>query len=330
MKKSLVLVLFFGLIFSLFLQAEQKVKIGFLVKQPEESWFQKEWQFAEQAARDLGFDLVKIGATDGEKVLAGIDNLAAQGARGFVICTPDVKLGPAITAKAKSLNLKVISVDDRFQGSDGKPMVDVPYLGISARKIGENVGQAIWDEFRKRKWKTEETGAIAISFNELETARDRVEGAISALTKNGFPKERIFDAPQKWTDVEGGFNAANIVLTKNPTIRHWFIFALNDETVTGGVRASEGRGFKADNVIAVGINGMAAAVLEFKKAAATGFFGSFLLQAKVHGYDTARMMYEWIARGKEPAKDTRTTGVLITKDTYKKILTENGLEDLIK
>ena len=67
------------------------VKIGFLVKQPEEPWFQLEWKFADQAAKDLGFSLVKIGATDGEKVLAAIDNLAAGGAQGFVICTPDTE-----------------------------------------------------------------------------------------------------------------------------------------------------------------------------------------------------------------------------------------------
>ena len=36
------------------------VKIGFLVKQAEEPWFQDEWRFAEQAAKDKGFQLVTI------------------------------------------------------------------------------------------------------------------------------------------------------------------------------------------------------------------------------------------------------------------------------
>src|SRR4051812_1222761 len=90
------------------------VKIGFLVKQPEEPWFQLEWKFADQAAKDLGFSLVKIGATDGEKVLTGIDNLAAGGAQGLVICTPDTRLGPGIVNRAKSANLKLIAVDDQF------------------------------------------------------------------------------------------------------------------------------------------------------------------------------------------------------------------------
>ena len=92
--------------------APTKVKIGFVVKQPEEPWFQLEWKFAQQAADANHFELVKIGAVDGEKALAAIDNLAAQQAQGFVICTPDTKLGPAIAAKAKAANLKLLSVDD--------------------------------------------------------------------------------------------------------------------------------------------------------------------------------------------------------------------------
>jgi L-arabinose transport system substrate-binding protein len=51
---------------------------------------------------------------DGEKTLSAIDSLAANGAKGFVICPPDVSLGPAIMAKAKLNGLKVIAVDDRF------------------------------------------------------------------------------------------------------------------------------------------------------------------------------------------------------------------------
>src|SRR2546423_1650385 len=82
-------------------------KIGFLVKRPEDPWFQVEWQFAEKAGQELGFDVIKLGTTDAEKVLSAIDNLAAQGAKGFVICTPDVRLGPAIVAKANAAGLKL-------------------------------------------------------------------------------------------------------------------------------------------------------------------------------------------------------------------------------
>ncbi|TWR68155.1 substrate-binding domain-containing protein, partial [Pseudomonas marginalis] len=76
------------------LLAAEEVKIGFLVKQAEEPWFQTEWAFAEKAGKEHGFTVIKIAVPDGEKTLSAIDSLAANGAKGFVICPPDVSLGP--------------------------------------------------------------------------------------------------------------------------------------------------------------------------------------------------------------------------------------------
>jgi L-arabinose transport system substrate-binding protein len=46
--------------------AAERIKIGFIVKQPDESWFQDEWKYADQAGRQFGFDVLKMGVTDGE------------------------------------------------------------------------------------------------------------------------------------------------------------------------------------------------------------------------------------------------------------------------
>lgn len=62
---------------------------------------------------------------------------AASGAKGFVICTPDPKLGPAIMAKARGYDMKVIAVDDQFANAKGKPMDTVPLVMMAATKIGE-------------------------------------------------------------------------------------------------------------------------------------------------------------------------------------------------
>ncbi len=45
----------------------ENLKLGFLVKQPEEPWFQTEWKFADKAGKDLGFEVIKIAVPDGEK-----------------------------------------------------------------------------------------------------------------------------------------------------------------------------------------------------------------------------------------------------------------------
>ena len=121
-------------------RADAPLKIGFLVKMPEQAWFINEQNAASALGQKENFSVVKIGTPDGEKVLAAIDNLGSQGAQGFVICAPDVRLGPAIAARAKRYNMKFVTVDDQLVDSTGKPLPNVPHLGMSATKIGNQVG----------------------------------------------------------------------------------------------------------------------------------------------------------------------------------------------
>ncbi|MDR5809955.1 arabinose ABC transporter substrate-binding protein [Caballeronia sp. LZ019] len=306
-------------------QAADEVKIGFLVKQPEEPWFQDEWKFAEAAAKNKGFTLVKIGAPSGEKVMSAIDNLAAQKAQGFIICTPDVKLGPGIVAKAKADKLKMMTVNDRLVDGSGKPIESVPHMGISAYNIGKQVGDGIAAEIKKRGWDMKEVGAIDVTYEQLPTAHDRTAGATDALVAAGFPKANIIAAPQAKTDTENAFNAANIALTKNPQFKHWVAYALNDEGVLGAVRAAEGRGFKADNMIGIGIGGSDSALNEFKKPQPTGFFGTVIISPKRHGEETSELMYAWIKDGKTPPMLTLTTGMLATRDNVASVRQQMGL-----
>ncbi|TGR16758.1 arabinose ABC transporter substrate-binding protein, partial [Mesorhizobium sp. M1C.F.Ca.ET.196.01.1.1] len=60
--------------------ADQPLKVGFLVKMPEQAWFINEQKAATALGQKDGFSVVNIGTPDGEKVLSAIDNLGAQGA----------------------------------------------------------------------------------------------------------------------------------------------------------------------------------------------------------------------------------------------------------
>ena len=301
-----------------------KIKIGFLVKQPEEPWFQFEWKGAEAAGAKNGFEVIKLGVTDGEKVMAAIDNLATVGAKGFVICTPDVRLGPAIMTKAKQNDLKVITVDDQFVAADGKFMTEVHYLGMSASKIGESVGTALVAEMKRRQWPENETGVCVVTFEELDTARARTDGAISALKAAGFPADRIYKTPQKTTDIPGSFDAANILLTQKGDVKHWLVCGMNDNAVLGAIRATEGRSFSADNVIGIGINGTDC-IDELRKSKPTGFFGSMLVSAPQEGFNTSEMLFHWIKDGVEPPLDTRTVGIFITRENFEQVLKKEGI-----
>jgi L-arabinose transport system substrate-binding protein len=301
-----------------------KIKLGFLVKQPEEPWFQYEWKGADKAAAQYGFELIKIGVPDGEKTLAAIDSLAANGAQGFVICTPDVRLGPAIVAKAKANNLKVITVDDRFVDADGKFIESVPYLGMSATKIGRMSGATLAAEMQRRGWAAADTAACIVTFEELDTARERTDGIIAALKEAGFPADRIFKAPQKTTDIPGSFDAANALLAQKTGVKNWLVAGMNDTATLGAVRATEGNGFKAANVIGVGINGTDC-LDELRKPAPTGFYGSIYASAPYEGFRTAELLYLWVKDGTQPPLDTRTDGQLITRENFEALLKAEGI-----
>ncbi|MCL6410396.1 arabinose ABC transporter substrate-binding protein [Pantoea agglomerans] len=303
----------------------ETMKLGFLVKQPEEPWFQTEWKFADKAGKDLGFDVIKIAVPDGEKTLNAIDSLAANGAKGFVICTPDPKLGSAIMAKARGYGLKVIAVDDQFVTAKGKPMDTVPLVMMAATKIGERQGQELYKEMQKRGWDVKTTGVMAITANELDTARRRTGGSMDAIKAAGFPAAQIYQVPTKSNDIPGAFDAGNSLLVQHPEVKHWLIVGMNDNTVLGGVRATEGQGFKAADVIGIGINGVDA-ISELSKEKATGFYGSLLPSPDIHGYKSSQMLYNWVSKGEEPPKFTEVTDVvLITRDNFKTELAKKGL-----
>ncbi|WP_421850906.1 arabinose ABC transporter substrate-binding protein [Marinomonas sp.] len=306
--------------------AAEKIKIGYIVKQPEASWFQDEWKFADKAAAEAGFEVVKIGASDGEQLMAAIGNLSAQGAEGFVVCTPDVNLGPAIVARSKAAGLKVMTVDDRLIDSDGKPIDSVPHMGISARKIGNDVGKAIAAEVKARGWNMAQVGALRISYDQLPTAVDRVDGAIESLKSAGFPAKMIFDAPQIRTDTEAALNVSTYVINQHPAIKHWVAFGLNDEAVLGAVRAAESVGIASADFIGVGIGGADSAINEFEKPDATGFFGTVVISPLRHGYETTMNMYNWVAKDKTPPMLTFTSGSLATRADYKQVLASLGIK----
>ncbi len=307
-------------------RADSTVKIGFVVKQAEEPWFQDEWRFAERAAREKNFELVRIAAPDGEKVMSAIDNLAAQGADGLIICAPDVKLGPAIVAKARSAGLKLMSVDDRLVDGSGREIESTPHMGISAHEIGKLAGESLVGEMKVRGWNMAEVGAIRIAYDQLPTARERARGTVEALLAAGLPQTNVIEAAQVKTDTESAFNAADIAMTAHPGYTHWIAFGLNDEAALGAVRAAEGRGIGPDRMLAVGIGGSRSALNEFTKPQPTSFFGTVLISPRRHGYETSINMYEWIVNNRPPPPLVLTSGTLMTRANHQQVRAQMELE----
>ncbi len=194
---------------------------------------------------------------DGEKTLSAIDSLAANGAKGFVICPPDVSLGPAIMAKAKLNGLKVIAVDDRFVDASGKFMEDVPYIGMAAFEVGQKQEQRHGRRSEKTRLGLERhlRGGQHLQRTRHRQEAHRRFGQAPAKTP-ACRKTTSSSAALKTLDVPGSMDATNSALVKLPSAaKNLIIGGMNDNTVLGGVRATEAAGFAAANVIGIGING---------------------------------------------------------------------------
>lgn len=297
-----------------------ELKIGYIIPDATDNWWLREWEGATKASEDLGFTLVKTEATDADKILAALDNHAAQGVKGVLFATPETKLGPAVKNRCKQLGMRLYSIANQFEDAGGNLMTEVHYSGVAAYDIGEQVGQEMYAEAMRRGWKWEETALMAMTIEELATAMQRIGGCRDTLVKHGFPREKMYDAPIRSWDSIGSFNAADIAITQHPEVKNWFVTASNDPIVAGAVRALEGRNFKAENVIGIGINGGEEARIEFNKSAPTGFYASVFISGFDHGYTAAERMYHWLVDDQEPPLDWRMTGTMATRENFKEIM----------
>jgi L-arabinose transport system substrate-binding protein len=305
--------------------SDGKIRIGYIVKDGTAEWFRNEIKFAKEAGVKDGFEVIEKSAADGSEVMNALDLLAAKGCKATVICSPDVKLGPAIAAACKEKNLKLVSVDDRLVDASGKPLADVPHVGISATAIGRKVGTSLWEEAKKRGWDPATTGVLALTHEQLPTAQERVVGAMAALKEAGMPAAQIHAVAQPEQTLASANNAAEPVLQQHPEYKQWLVCGMNDDAVLGAMRRLE-KDVPVANIVGIGINGDANAINEFKSATPTGFFGSIQLEARTHGEGTARMAFKWVKTGETPPAETLTAGVLMTRENYQTIRKEQGLE----
>lgn len=105
--------------------------------------------------------------------------------------------------QARGYDMKVITVDDQFVNAKGKPMESVPLVMMAASEIGARQEQELYKEMQKRGWDVKDTGVMAITADELDTARRRTTGSIDALKAAGFPEKQIYRVPTKSNDILG-------------------------------------------------------------------------------------------------------------------------------
>ncbi|STW28741.1 L-arabinose-binding periplasmic protein AraF [Klebsiella michiganensis] len=86
---------------------------------------------------------------------------------------------------------------------------------------------------QKRGWDVKDTAVMAITSDELDTARRRTTGSMDALKAAGFPEQQIYRVPTKSNDIPGAFDAGNSMLVQHPNVKQLADRRHDDNTVLG-------------------------------------------------------------------------------------------------
>ena len=200
-------------------------------------------------------------------------------------------------AKANSMDLKVITVDDQFVNAKGQahgasaPGDDGRHQDWRASGVRSSTRRC-----KARQWDVKATGVLAITADELDTARRRVERLPGALKAASFPAAQIFSAPPRATTFRGRWMPPTPCWCST-RVKNWLIVGMNDNTVLGGVRATEGQGFKAENVIGIGISRVDA-VNELSSPAPLASSAP-CCPARTYTATEHQMLHDWVVNGAE-------------------------------
>ncbi len=300
-------------------ETKDELVIAGIYKAGDQTWFIDEGKAAEAAAKKAGADkFIYIDAKmDPSIYLSALENVIAQKVDGVLVCIPDQNMSELTLEKLNEAGIPVVAADDPLQDQAGNKIA--PWVGISAYKIGRDVGEWVVAHIKDQGLENDpEVGYLILTMDTVSSVVPRTDGEYDAFIEGlpNFDENRIF-----WSDYNGetdkGYNAAAAIFTANPQIKKWYVVGGNEEGVVGAVRALEQAGLDKD-AVAVGM-GAYLAVGEFEKdysaLKAAPYFSSVAV-----GGDSARLLVEYILHGTEIPMETAVDAVIVTKETYKEIM----------
>lgn len=253
------------------------------------------------AAKERGFDVITRRISTPEQVLNGLDEVAAQGAKGVLLGTSDPRLGPAILLKAEQYGLKLVSVEERLLDDQGQILKSTPFIGMNAPRAGTLAAQALITEMKSRSWKPESVSLFVVVRNTHPVSIAKTEAVIRALQGMGVPPVHIFRASVTTQDRATAEAVASRLLPRLEKSGRWLVAGPNDATVLGALDALQKAGVKQDQLIGVGIGGAL-------PQPELGFVASVPVPTKQLGERAAEALISWVKDGKAPQAEVLVEG----------------------
>ncbi|MEE1806743.1 substrate-binding domain-containing protein [Streptomyces sp. BE133] len=288
-------------------KVDGKLSLTYLQKQGDQEYFVGEAAGAKAKAEELGIDLkvVNLGS-DANKTISEVQSAIAQKTNGLIVVVPDPAVGPQLVQTAKDGKVALLTSDDQIctTGPDPSacgPEALVPRIGFSGAQMGGEVGKRAAEEFKKAGWNPAETRTISAWKQDVTVCTDRVNAAKKAFKDGAGADVKNIDVPTDNTPT-GAQDKIAATVTANPGVKHWILWGCNDENVQGGVTALENAGFKADDVIGVGL-GAYLACKNWSSGKPSGMKAALFINGSDVGALAVQTMYDKLKNGKEFPKE---------------------------
>jgi L-arabinose transport system substrate-binding protein len=249
-----------------------------------------------------------------------VNDAISAGAKGIAITVPDQTIGPAIATAAKEAGVILIATDDNIVDADGNP---VPFVGFDGKDMGKKVGEAAAQLLTESGWlddAAKKVGVLSVEVQTLSVCNDRTDNAKAAVLGTGLPEENVFPVPYTGETLAAQ-DAAGPVITANPDVTNWVVFACNDEGVLGALNALATQGVLPENVIGVGL-GAYEACKPWAAGQDTGFRAALFISGLDVGNTAANVLWEAVVNGAEvPAMSFAPTSI-VTPENFTEIMDE--------
>ncbi|MFE2726675.1 substrate-binding domain-containing protein [Kitasatospora sp. NPDC059327] len=301
--------------------ASGKISMTYLQKQGDQEYFIGEAAGAKAKAAELGVELnvVNLGS-DANKTVSEVQSAIAQKTNGLIVVVPDPAVGPQIVQAARDAKVALLTSDDQICTSGPDPArcakTDlVPRIGFSGAQMGGEVGKRAADEYQKAGWSPAETRIIAAWKQDVTVCTDRVNAAKEAFSTGAGAGVQKIDVATDNTPT-GAQDKIAATVTANPGVKNWIVWGCNDENVQGGVTALENAGFKADNIIGVGL-GAYLACKNWNSGKPTGMKAALFINGKDVGALAVQTLYDKLKNGKDMPAEAFAPTTMVDPTTFK-------------
>ena len=270
-----------------------------------------------RAAEELGYEARIINVeTDSNLAISAMSDAIASGAKGIGITAPDQSLGAAVATAAAEAGVFLIATDDPLTDADGNP---VPFAGFDGTAMGTKVGERAGELLGASGWLEGDTyGIMSVEVQTLSVCNDRTNAALAQVIAAGGDESKVVSVAYDGT-ADASLTASGPVITANPGVDHWVVYACNDEGVLGATNALKNAGFEADDVIAVGL-GAYEACRPWAAGIDTGFKAALYISGVDVGEAAARALIAAIEDGVELPPMTVANTTIVDPTTYADIM----------